>query len=84
MFQRLEVGAGLRVLVRVQVRNVGLKRRADLRHEGVPHPGDAHPFPQLALLQGGKHESRSNGGFRMLLGAGRDKPLTFFTATLIF
>lgn len=58
MLQRLEVGAGLRVLVSVEVRNVGLKRRADLRHDGVPHPGDAHPFPQLTLLQDAKQESR--------------------------
>lgn len=51
MFQRLEVGAGLRVLVCVEVRNVGLKRCADLGHDGVPQPSDAHPFPQFTLLQ---------------------------------
>lgn len=57
MFQRLEVGAGLRVLVRVEVGNVGLKRRADLRHDGVPHPSHADPLPQFALLQSGEHET---------------------------
>lgn len=85
VFQRLEVGAGLRVLVRVEVRNVGLERRADLRHHGVPHPSDAHPFAQFTLLQDGKwDESRSNCGLRMRHGAASDKLLTFFTATLIF
>lgn len=67
VFQGLEVGAGLRVLVGVEVWDVGLERRADLGHDGVPHPSNAHPFPQFTLLQKGEHEALSNCGLHMHL-----------------
>lgn len=50
VFEGFDVDACLCIFVGVKVRDVWLKRGVDFGYEGIPHPSDACPLPQLAVL----------------------------------
>lgn len=58
VFEGFEMDASLRVSLDVEVGDVRLKRFVDCGHDGVPHPGDARPLPQLTLLLDRHMENR--------------------------
>lgn len=60
VFEGFEMDACLRVSVDVKVGDVRLERRVDFGHNGIPHPSDAHPLPQFALLLSENRNSLSH------------------------